>query len=323
VAEAAGAPRRAVVSVDLDEWYHCRWATGAAHSRWPDTAAVFREHYHSDRPGGELVGPTRRILDLFERHRLRGSFFILGEVATHYPELVREIAARGHEIGCHGFHHVDADLLGPEGFARELAEARRVLEPLVDGPLTGYRAPNLLLRDWMIPTLRAQGFDHDVSVCTSRGLLGKDFGHAHQADNPYRFRERFALPDPQGDLVEIPLPTFPFLRLPAATGILTRVAGVRWTTVALGHALRGGDVQYYFHPYEMGPRPAVPLGLRERVFLRRLGPWMEAAVDRILGTLRGWGVEFVTASQMATAQRAAPRPGSSGQEAAAGRGFPG
>lgn len=299
----AARPRRVVVSVDLDEWYHCRWATGAAHSRWPDTAAVFREHYGTDRPTGELIAPTRRILDLFERHRLRGSFFILGEVATHYPDLVREIASRGHEVGCHGFSHTDADLLGPEGFARELAEARRVLEGLLDRPLAGYRAPNLLLRDWMIPTLREQGFSYDVSVCTSRSLLGKDFGHRHHADNPYRFRDHFSEPDPQGDLVEIPLPTFPVLRLPAATGILTRVAGVRWTTVALRHALRTGDAQYYFHPYEMGPRPRIALGLRERLFLRRLGGWMEGAVDRILGTLRSWGVEFVTARTMADSMR--------------------
>jgi peptidoglycan/xylan/chitin deacetylase (PgdA/CDA1 family) len=293
------------MSVDLDEWYHCRWATGAAHSRWPDTAAVFREHYGQEGPAGELVPPTRRILDLFERHRVRGSFFILGEVATHYPDLVREIEARGHEVGCHGFHHVDIDLLGPDGFARELARARAALDALLARPVDGYRAPNLLLRDWMIPTLRAQGFRYDVSVCTSRALLGKDFGHGHVADNPYRFRDRFSVPDAAGDLVEIPLPTFPVLRLPAATGILTRVAGVRWTTVALRHALRGGDAQYYFHPYELGERPRIPLGLRERVFLRRLGPWMERAVERIVLTLRGWGVEFVTAREMADAVRAA------------------
>src|SRR5437773_403727 len=118
------AERRVVLSVDLDEWYHCRWATGSPRSRWKDTATFFREHYHSEAPRGELVAPTRLILDLLDRHQVRGSFFILGEVAGFYPDLVREIGERGHEIGCHGFHHVDADLLGPEAFARELRRAR-------------------------------------------------------------------------------------------------------------------------------------------------------------------------------------------------------
>jgi peptidoglycan/xylan/chitin deacetylase (PgdA/CDA1 family) len=298
--------RRAVLSVDLDEWYHCRWATGSIGSRWKDTAAFFREHYGGDAPRGELREPTRRILDLFDRLQLRATFFILGEVATFYPELVREIEARGHEVGCHGFHHVDSDLLGPDGFRRELSEARRVLASLCARPPIGYRAPNLLVRDWMIPILRDEGFRYDASVCTARGVLGKDFGHPHRATSPYRFRDRFSLPDPAGDMVEIPLPTFPVLRLPAATGILTRVAGRTWTLVALRRALRDGDAQYYFHPYEMGPRPAIPLSLRERIFLRRLGPWMERAVEHIVLRMRGWGARFVTAAELAGGIRASP-----------------
>jgi peptidoglycan/xylan/chitin deacetylase (PgdA/CDA1 family) len=284
--------------VDVDEWYHCRWATGAAHSRWKDTASFFREHYGSDAPAGELVGPTRRVLDLFDRLGAKGTFFVLGEVARFYPDLVREIAARGHEVGCHGYHHVDVDLLGPEVFRKELVEAKAALEALVGRPVVGYRAPNLLVRDYMVPILREAGFHYDASVCTSRGLLGKDFGHDHVAVNPYRFKERFSRPDPAGDLVEIPHPVFPWLRLPAATGILTRVAGTGWSLIALRRALRTGDVQYYFHPYEIGPKPRIPLSARERLFLRRLGPWMEEAVEEIGQRLRSWGVRFVTGSEL-------------------------
>jgi peptidoglycan/xylan/chitin deacetylase (PgdA/CDA1 family) len=294
-------PRRVVISVDLDEWYHCRWATGAPHSRWKDTATFFRAHYGTDRPTGELAAPTRRILELFARRGVRATFFILGEVATHYPQLVREIAAAGHEVGSHGFHHVDIDLLGPDGFRDELRRGRDVLADLLGQPPIGYRAPNLLLRDFMIPILREHGFRYDASVCTARSLLGKDFGHEHVARNPYRFRERFSRPDPAGDLVEIPIPTVPVLRLPAATGILTRVAGVSWTMWGLRDALATGDAQYYFHPYEMGPKPHLAFTWRERLFLRRLGPWMESAVDSIVQRLGSWGARFVTARELAEA----------------------
>src|SRR4029079_11711957 len=189
------------------------------------TAAFFREHYGADAPEGELRAPTRRILDLFDRLRGRATFLVPCAEAPLSPDLVREIGARGHEVGCHGFHHVDIDLLGPDGFRRELSQARRGLSSLRARPRIGERAPNLLLRDYMIPVLREEGFRYDASVCTARGLLGKDFGHEHRAPSPYCFRDRFSRPDPQGDMVEIPLPTFPVLRLPAATGILTRVAG--------------------------------------------------------------------------------------------------
>jgi peptidoglycan/xylan/chitin deacetylase (PgdA/CDA1 family) len=293
--------RRVVISVDLDEWYHCRWATGSHRSRWKDTAAFFRAHYGTDRPIGELRTPTARVLDLFDRLGIRATFFILGEVASFYPDLVREIDSRGHEIGCHGYRHVDIDFLDEESFRRELSEAKQILGSLASRPILGYRAPNLLLRDWMIPILREQGFRYDGSVCTSRGLLGKDFGHDHVAVNPYRFRDRFSRPDPSGDLVEIPHPVFPGIRLAAATGIMTRVVGKLWTLIALRQALKTGDAQYYFHPYELGPLPALALKLRERLFLRRLGPWMEAAVEEIILKLRSWGVRAVTASDLAEA----------------------
>ena len=43
------------------------------------------------------------------------------------------------------------------------------------------------------------------------------------------------------------------------------------------------------------------LGLRDRLFLRRLGPWLEHAVERIILALKSWGVRFVTAGEQARA----------------------
>jgi hypothetical protein len=63
--------------------------------------------------------------------------------------------------------------------------------------------------------------------------------------------------------------------------------------------LRSGDAQYYFHPYELASRPAISLSPRERLFLRRLGPWMEQAVDRIVTNLETRNVRFVTAGERA------------------------
>ncbi|MCU0242672.1 MAG: polysaccharide deacetylase family protein [Vicinamibacteria bacterium] len=291
--------RRLVLSIDLDEWYHCRWATGSPRARFHDTRSLFAAYYQSDRPSGEIIAPTRRILGFLDRENIRATFFVLGEMAEYYPDLIREIAALGHEIGCHGYHHVDIDLLGEVGFERELVAARERLSPLVAAPIEGYRAPNLLLRDYMIPILRRQGFRYDASVCTARSVLGKDFGHRHVVQNPYRFSARFEQRDERGDMVEIPLPVFPLLRLPAATGIMTRILGWRYTWFALRHALQRGDAQYYFHPYELGARPRLRLRLKERLFLRRLGPYMENSLARLVASLRRAGVQFVTARDLA------------------------
>lgn len=58
-----------------------------------------------------------RMLDLLEAHKLRATFFIPGQIAVRYPQVVREIASRGHEIGCHGNWHEN---LGTFFFCREV-----------------------------------------------------------------------------------------------------------------------------------------------------------------------------------------------------------
>ena len=48
---------------------------------------------------------TRILLDLFEEHHVQATFFIVGWVADRNPNLVSEIVARGHELGCHSYWH--------------------------------------------------------------------------------------------------------------------------------------------------------------------------------------------------------------------------
>src|SRR5262245_6968658 len=202
------------LSVDLDEWYHSRrWVDGGQAHSLPDTRALFRRLYNSDRPAGEVIAPTRALLDLFDRHRCRVTFFILGEIAEWYPDLVREIARRGHEIGSHGEHHVDMTVLGPDRFARDLETAAARLERLVGQRPVGYRAPNLVYAPWATRILEDHGFIYDATVAVSRPIAGKYKGWSRAPAHPYHpSYDDIARP---GDarLVELPLPAFPVLRL--------------------------------------------------------------------------------------------------------------
>ena len=58
------------------------------------------------------------LLDLFARKGVRGTFFVMGWVGRRFPKLVRDIAAGGHEIGCHSFWHRLIYELTPEEFRR-------------------------------------------------------------------------------------------------------------------------------------------------------------------------------------------------------------
>ncbi|MCP4408247.1 MAG: polysaccharide deacetylase family protein, partial [Gammaproteobacteria bacterium] len=83
---------------------------------------------------------THRILDLFSKYRISATFFVLGWVAERFPQLVREIANRGHEVACHGYSHRLIYKQTPEVFKNETLRAKGLLEDQVQQPVEGYRA---------------------------------------------------------------------------------------------------------------------------------------------------------------------------------------
>jgi len=286
------------LSVDLEEWYHSRrWVDGEQARTLPDSTALFRKLYGSDRPAGEIIAPTLALLELFERHRCRATFFVLGEIARYYPDLVRRIADAGHELACHGLYHVDMTVLGPERFAEQLQEAVDLIQGLTGLKPVGYRGPNLVYSPWATRILEDQGFLYDSTVCGSRPLGGKYAGWDKAPTHPYR-ASYDAIEEPGGSrLVELPLPAFPWIKLAGGSGITTRILGYYWSLGALGHAIRRGNTAYYFHPWEVGTRPkAEGHRLRNALFLRRTGPWMMRAVERILRRFQG---RIVTARESA------------------------
>jgi len=292
MAVSADAKNPLILFVDLDEWYHCRWATGASSSRWASVNDCLRDSYHSDRPTGEILEPTRWILDGLREHDTKVTFAILGEVAEWYPELVKEIAQEGHPIACHGMHHQDITLLSREQFSAELAQARHILENTSGKRVIGFRAPNLVVTEWLPRVLVEQGFAYDSSVCPARNP-GKFKEHSHAPRRPYQVSLNTVCRRGNSGLVEIPVSVFPIIRMPGGNAIMTRVLGWPWTSITLDSALRSGPACYYMHPYEFNPTQGLhDMHLNERLFLMRTGSYMK---DNLRKLLRKYEGRIVTA----------------------------
>jgi peptidoglycan/xylan/chitin deacetylase (PgdA/CDA1 family) len=93
---------------------------------------------------------TPKLLDLFDRYAVRGTFFLIGKFARACPGLVKEIQARGHLIGNHTDTHVNLIWQTPEGIRSELercqhaiASATGLKPPRWMRPPYGYRNPLL------------------------------------------------------------------------------------------------------------------------------------------------------------------------------------
>lgn len=85
---------------------------------------------------------TRRVLELLERHRAQASFFCVGEKAEAYPEIVREIARRGHSVENHSHRHSNAfALYGIALLRREVETAQAALTSITGRAPQFFRAP--------------------------------------------------------------------------------------------------------------------------------------------------------------------------------------
>ncbi|MBV9783142.1 MAG: polysaccharide deacetylase family protein [Acidisphaera sp.] len=159
------------------------------------------DHRPEDGPAGgcspRYEGMTRRLLDFLEAHGVAGTFFIDGELARRSPSLVREIAARRHEIGSHSYRHVTLECETPAGFAAGIAAAKARLEDLSGAAVLGFRAPAFSVTPptcWAIDVLGHAGFAYSSSVVPGPALVG---GYPGAPRRPFLW--------PNG-LLEIPCP---------------------------------------------------------------------------------------------------------------------
>src|SRR5262249_38851779 len=131
------------ISVDLDSWIHCRWASGSEASLWSSSFEGYQEIYGMPRPGRDFDEAIDTTLALLDEQNLRVTFFILSEIAELYPNLLRQIDYLGHEVALHGRHHVDNSRFTATEFRTMIRDSRHVLEDIVGKAVVGYRAANL------------------------------------------------------------------------------------------------------------------------------------------------------------------------------------
>jgi polysaccharide deacetylase family protein (PEP-CTERM system associated) len=210
-------------------------------------------HLDWDSPGVALERQAGAIFALLEELNARATFFVLGMTAERYPDLIREIARRGHELACHGYAHERVHDQSPDEFRRDVERCAELLEQLCGRRPLGYRAPAFsITRDtpWAYETLSELGFRYDSSQYDSP-RIPRRIRPAPQT--PYRLE----LPSGR-ELWEFPITVWRVRNRSVPIG-----GGAYWRVLPaplLRRALRqvANENAYpvlYFHPYELDPRP--------------------------------------------------------------------
>jgi len=284
---------RLAVSVDVEDWYHVPAVTGSSFSEYDDVGEFLREW---NEEYDYLTEPTHRTLDLLDTFGITATFFIVADVVDHYPGLVKSIAERGHEIGCHGLHHectIDPDTKEPrfsrEEYANHLSRAKQKLEAASGKKVSGYRAPAAYVAGWVIDVLEEVGFNYDSSV-SQNSLYNKTDQELGEVETiPYTPKRGTLTPGGDRDVIEIPWPYFDVKigKIPAAGGPLIRLFGRRIIQAGIEQSLQRGDSVLYFHPVDIARQsfPSVGNTRRRPAYWLFKGKRTEARIRTLLSGL--------------------------------------
>jgi polysaccharide deacetylase family protein (PEP-CTERM system associated) len=199
-------------------------------------------------PTEAVLASTSRLLQHFADRSVRGTFFVLGEVAASFPGLIRAITDQGHEVGVHGFYHHEVFKLTREQFRQEVSDTKSLIEDLSGAPVRGHRAPTFSITadtGWAFDVLVDVGFGYDSSI------LPVGTGRYGWAGFPLDIHEMTL--DSGRSIIEAPLSTVTVLgrRLPACGGGYLRHFPYWYTEWAMRRIQRVRPAIVYVHPYEI------------------------------------------------------------------------
>ncbi|MDE2348372.1 MAG: polysaccharide deacetylase family protein [Gammaproteobacteria bacterium] len=101
---------------------------------------------------------TPQVLEILDRYDVRASFFCIGARVERHPELVAEIARRGHSVENHGYRHAHSfALLGPRALREDLSRAQRCIHAAARSEPLFFRAPAGLRNPLLQPVLAELG----------------------------------------------------------------------------------------------------------------------------------------------------------------------
>ena len=108
-----------------------------------------------------------KILELFDQHGVKATFFTLGWIAQNYPNVVRKIVDGGHELASHGRNHVRVFQQTPSEFKEDISTTKKLLEDIGGVEVKGYRAASFSIDNrnlWAYDCLADAGYQYSSSI---------------------------------------------------------------------------------------------------------------------------------------------------------------
>ncbi len=255
-----------IITIDIEDWPQSTW----------DHALPITQR---------AADNTYRLLALLDEEGIRTTMFVLGKFAERFPEVVRAIAAQGHEVASHGYGHIEIFDQTPARFAEDVRRSKGLLEDLIGEAVRGYRAPDFSIVEeslWALEILADLGFAYDSSIFPVRRPR---YGIPAWPTTPVRVQL-----DARKTIIEFPIATVAYHgnNWPIGGGGYHRLLPGRVSRWLARRVLAERSFVFYCHPYEFDPAefremaPRIPWrvrlhqGLGRRWFERRFRAFVRA-----------------------------------------------
>jgi hypothetical protein len=252
------------LSFDIEDWYHTPLVTGSSFAKYPTLEDFLKSNPQESVDC--ISDETIRLIEILDHYKVTATFFMVADVAQRYPKIVDALQGSRHEIASHSLTHqsgIDAKTKQPsisyQAWYNEQFEAKKVLEDIFGVNVIGFRAPNAVLANWMLPLLEEIGFKYDSSVAFNTLYNKTNVTLRDIPSSPYYINTSNMTPsNSPGKLMELPWSNYriaPFLTLPAGGGYFFRLLGPIYFKQVLKKALKRSDSMFYLHPIDISRKP--------------------------------------------------------------------
>lgn len=190
-----------------------------------------------------------KALQLFSDNGVKATFFTLGWVAQHYPDVIRRIVSEGHELASHGMSHRRVWSQTADEFREDAADARKLLEDTGGVGVIGYRAASWSIdhrTPWAHQVLSEVGYQYSSSVYP---VSHDHYGVPNAPRGPHSIGSL--------DIIEIPPSTARFIgrNIPVSGGGYFRLFPLSLSQYFINRHSKNESYPYtfYFHPWELDP----------------------------------------------------------------------
>ena len=236
-----------ILGIDFEEWYH------------PE---LIKNHVKNDQKIPKIFKGIDIILDLLNKHNISATFFVVGEILQHDPELIDKIISNDHEIAFHTMHHDRIDSLN---FSNKFDDELKEFQKLTNGKSKGFRAPTFSLNEkssFIIKMLEKYNYIYDSSIMPAKTSM---YGNPNAEKKPYKITsENLENNSENGKLWEFPLMVTKLLgkQIPAAGGFYLRTLPLYMIKNAIkNYENEHMPACFYVHSWELTPElmPRIPL----------------------------------------------------------------